>query len=183
MGIEPGPLRWEKQTQASTGASTLEKSHSNSLLYNSYSEHLHKSALPVENARDNIKYLCQHWDVNFEPDSTVFCHVNTKIMSWCSWGLLEKRAERRLRGGVCLSHPWLLTADTIDVTDTIQDTILDTARLRGYVIIKYFDLTLFYTQSLGIVVLHVMVPEPYSFLFAFDIHIGNLTILEFSYKW
>jgi hypothetical protein len=34
-GIEPGPPRWEE-------ASTLEKSHSNSL-FNGYSEHLHMS--------------------------------------------------------------------------------------------------------------------------------------------
>ncbi len=68
-------------------------------------------------------------------DSVLSCTiVHTVIMNCCSWGLLEKRAERRLRGGACMSHPWLLTADTIDVTDTIQDTILDTARLRGYVI-------------------------------------------------
>ena len=40
-------------------------------------------------------------------------------------GLLEKRAERRLSGSRCLSHPWLLT------TDNMEDTILDTARLRG----------------------------------------------------
>ncbi len=43
-GIELGPPRWE--------ASTLEKSHSNSLLY-TYSEHQHMSARPVENARDS----------------------------------------------------------------------------------------------------------------------------------
>jgi hypothetical protein len=36
-------------------------------------------------------------------------------------------------------------------------------------------LTLFYTIGLGIVVLHVMVNEPYRY--------GNLTIQEFSFKW
>jgi hypothetical protein len=42
-------------------------------------------------------------------------------------------------------------------------------------------LTLFYTRGLGPVVLHVMVPQPDSFLFLlFDIGNGNLTILEFS---
>ncbi len=34
-------------------------------------------------------------------------------------------------------------------------------------------LALFYTHGLGIVVLHVMVPQPY----------GYFTILEFSSKW
>jgi hypothetical protein len=44
--IEPGPPRWE--------ASTLEKSHSNNLLIAiAYSEHLQRSARPVENAHDS----------------------------------------------------------------------------------------------------------------------------------
>ncbi len=45
-------------------------------------------------------------------------------------------------------------------------------------------LTLFYTRGLEIVVLHVMVPQPYRFSPCFFLHrYGNLTILEFSSKW
>ena len=45
-----------------------------------------------------------------------------------------------------------------------------------------FSLTLFYTRGLGIVVLHVMVPEPYRFPLCFLNRYGNLTIQEFSFK-
>jgi hypothetical protein len=44
-------------------------------------------------------------------------------------------------------------------------------------------LTLFYTRGLGKVVLHVMVPQPYSFSFDFLHKYGDLTILKFSFKW
>jgi hypothetical protein len=44
-------------------------------------------------------------------------------------------------------------------------------------------LTLFYTAGLVIVVLHVMVPQPYKFPLIFLHRHGNLTILEFSFKW
>jgi hypothetical protein len=40
-------------------------------------------------------------------------------------------------------------------------------------------LTLFYTGDILIVVLHVMVPQPFGFLLCMY---GNLTILEFSSK-
>jgi hypothetical protein len=41
-------------------------------------------------------------------------------------------------------------------------------------------LTLFYTRGSEIVVLHVMVPQPYRFS---PYRYGNLTIIEFSSKW
>jgi hypothetical protein len=44
-------------------------------------------------------------------------------------------------------------------------------------------LNLFYTCGLGIVVLHVMVPQPYSFPLDFLHRYGNFTILKFSFKW
>jgi hypothetical protein len=47
---------------------------------------------------------------------------------------------------------------------------------------KWF-LTLFYTRGLGTVVSHVMVPQPYRFPFDFLHRYGNLTILNFSFKW
>ncbi len=48
---------------------------------------------------------------------------------------------------------------------------------------KTVPLTLFYTLSLGKVVLHVMVPQPYRFPFDFLQRYGNLTILKFCFKW
>jgi hypothetical protein len=44
-------------------------------------------------------------------------------------------------------------------------------------------LTLSYTRGLEIVVLHVMVPQPYRFPLSFSHRYGNFTILEFSSKW
>jgi hypothetical protein len=52
-------------------------------------------------------------------------------------GLLEKRVEKRLSGSACLTHPWLLTIHNM------EDTILDTARLRGSVILQYFTESFF----------------------------------------
>jgi hypothetical protein len=51
------------------------------------------------------------------------------------------------------------------------------------IILVKLQLTLFYTRGLGIVALHVMVPEPYRFPLAIKNRYGNLTIQEFSFKW
>jgi hypothetical protein len=48
---------------------------------------------------------------------------------------------------------------------------------------KARTLILFYTRGLGIVVLHVRVPQPYRFSLCFSHRYGKLTILEFSFKW
>jgi hypothetical protein len=45
------------------------------------------------------------------------------------------------------------------------------------------SLTLFYTRGLGIVVLYVMVSQPYGFSLDFLHRYGKLTILKFSSKW